>query len=61
MKVHNFSYNGFSGKLFDDFAEYTAELKKWTTDPGVGLFVCSDEKERLIPTFALEDFKKVEV
>lgn len=54
MKVKNFSYNGFSGRKLDGFATYTAEFKEWTDDPGVAKFTCSDGKERLIPTFAIE-------
>ena len=53
MKVQNFTYNGFYGELEDGLTSYTAEFKEWTTDPGVGRFICSDGEERLIPTFAL--------
>lgn len=51
--VQNFSYNGFCGKLLKGLAPYTAKFTKWTNDPGVGLFKCSDKKDRLIPTFAI--------
>ena len=57
MKVQNFSYNGFSGKLETGYASYTAEFVKWTSDPGITVCSCSDGQERLIPTFALKEFK----
>lgn len=56
MKVKNFTYNGFSGRLTGGYAEYTAVFKEWTEDPGVAICSCDDGKERLIPTFALERF-----
>lgn len=52
-KVRNFTYNGFGGMLQPGDAPYTVSLIRWTLDPGVGLFQCSDGKERLIPTFAV--------
>ena len=54
IKVRNFEYSGFCGKLLEGHAPYTAEFKKWTGDPGVAVFTCSDGEERLIPTFAIE-------
>jgi len=54
MRVSNFVYDGFGGMLKPGYAPYTATLKEWTLDPGVGLFTCSDGKERLIPSFAVE-------
>lgn len=54
FKVSNFSYNGFSGKVEEGHAPYTASFIKWTNDPGVALFRCSDGIDRLIPTFALD-------
>jgi len=54
--VNNFEYNGFCGKHLKGKAPYTATFKKWTNDPGIGVFECSDKKERLIPTFAIEKF-----
>jgi len=56
MRVINFSYNGFSGRVTGGYANYTAEFKEWTEDPGVAVCLCSDGVERLIPTFALEGF-----
>jgi len=53
FKVKNFEYNGFCGKDLPGFADYTVVFKKWTKNPGVGVFKCSDGKERLIPSFAL--------
>ena len=56
MKVHNFTYNGFCGKTEDGYAAYTADFKEWTEDPGIAMCICSDGKERRIPTYALEGF-----
>ena len=56
MKVKRLTDNGFCGKRNKGYAKYTAEFKKWTEDPGVAVCICSDGKERLIPSFALEDF-----
>ena len=57
MKVKNFSYNGLFGRETGGYANYTAEFKSWTEDPGVALCSCSDGKERLIPTCFLDGFK----
>lgn len=59
LEILNFEYNGFYGKLIGGEAEYTAEFKEWTNDPGVGVFICSDGKERLIPTFAIKPLETV--
>lgn len=56
MKVLCFTYNGFYGSLTGGYARYTAEFLTWTEDPGITRCKCSDGKERLIPTFALDDF-----
>lgn len=56
MKVKRFTYNGFCGRTIKGYAKYTAEFKEWTEDPGVAICTCSDGKDRLIPTFALEGF-----
>lgn len=53
FKVKNFNYNGFMGEDLHGFAKYSARFIKWTRDPGVAEFKCSDNKIRLIPTFAL--------
>ena len=55
--VKNFEYNGFFGKILKGKTPYKAIFKKWTNDPGIGVFECSDNKERLIPTFAIRKFK----
>lgn len=55
MKVLNFTYNGFSGKLTGGIASFTAEFIKWSGDPGVAICACSDGVERYIPTFVLID------
>lgn len=57
-KVQNFSYNGFMGELLPNMTSYQAKFKEWTNDPGIGVFECSDGKERLIPTFALKELKE---
>lgn len=56
FKVIVFVYNGF----FVDhprgdkvIADYTAEFVEWTNDPGIGVFKCSDNRERLIPSCSL--------
>lgn len=54
MKVRKFSYNGFMGKVKKGFAPYTVTFIAWTNDPGIGRFACSDGKERLIPSFAVD-------
>jgi len=53
FEVENFTYNGFGGQHLPGKAPYTATFVEWTNDPGVATFLCSDGKERLIPTFAL--------
>ena len=53
FEVENFTYNGFVGRHLPGKASYTATFVEWTDDPGVATFLCSDGKERLIPTFAL--------
>jgi len=52
-KVENFKYNGFYVQPKKGMAKYTAKFKKWTNDPGIALFECSDGKERLIPSCCL--------
>jgi len=54
FRVKNFRYNGFFGEDLPGHTPYTVEFLKWTKDPGVAEFQCSDGKIRLIPTFALE-------
>jgi len=52
--VENFSYNGFGVESLEGFANYTVkEFVEWTNDPGIGKFLCSDEKVRLIPNCQL--------
>lgn len=58
-KVLNFVYNGLFGRTTGGYANYTAQFKEWTDDPGVALCVCSDGVERRIPTFALENFDSI--
>jgi hypothetical protein len=55
LKVENFYYNGIFVSPEKGYASYTATFEKWTNDPGVALFLCSDGKERLIPTCQLFD------
>lgn len=56
--VTNFSYNGFSGQDLPGIAPYTAKFNSWTNDPGIANMDCSDEQQRLIPTFALVDLQR---
>jgi hypothetical protein len=53
FEVENFSYDGFGGQHLPGKAPYMATFIEWTRDPGVGSFMCSDGRKRLIPTFAL--------
>lgn len=57
-KVQNFSYNGFMGNTLPGMASYLAKFKKWTNDPGIAMFECSDSENRLIPSFALRGLKE---
>jgi hypothetical protein len=53
--VENFFYNGFATETLEGFASYEIEsFVKWTNDPGIGVFKCTDNKERLIPSCQLE-------
>ena len=53
-KIKIFTYNGFGGQELPGFAPYTVEsFIKWTNDPGIGLFKCSNGQDKLIPTWAL--------
>ncbi len=54
LALFNFEYNGFSGKVLPDSPEYTGKFIRWTSDPGIVLLGCSDGKERLVPTFAID-------
>ncbi|MCK5615306.1 hypothetical protein KAR91_76285 [Candidatus Pacearchaeota archaeon] len=64
--IKKFEYNGFHGQIFYNegkdgvytpiLAPYTAHFLHWTSDPGIGLFKCSDGRNRIIPTFAIMDF-----
>lgn len=54
FEVRNFEYNGFMGKMLPGVAEYRAQFLRWSGDPGVAVMICSDGKERFIPTFAIE-------
>ena len=55
-KIRNFAYNGFFGKNLPGYMPCTAQFVEWTSDPGITRCMCSDSKERLIPTYALEGF-----
>lgn len=57
MRIKNFNYNGFCGKVLPGFAPYTGEFIEWTADPGIAKAACSDGKIRPIPTYAMEGFK----
>lgn len=53
LTIKKFTYNGFFGRAFDEIMPYKAKFIKWSGDPGVALCMCDDQKERLIPTFAI--------
>ena len=53
FKVRNFTYNGLGVNFEGGLAKYTAKFIKWTNDPGVGEFKCSDGKVRLMPSCVL--------
>lgn len=54
--VENFKYNGFSVLSKPGFAKYRiVKFLNWTNDPGIGKFLCTDKKERLIPTCCLSN------
>lgn len=57
-QIQRFTYNGFMGNTQPGLAKYTAKFNSWTNDPGVAKMDCSDGKQRLIPTFAIIDYKK---
>jgi hypothetical protein len=40
-------------EVASSFANYTAEFKKWTKIPFVGVFYCSDKVTRTIPLEAV--------
>ena len=54
LALLNFEYNGFSGKELPESPGYTGRFVKWTDDPGIVLLSCSDGKERLVPTYAID-------
>ena len=51
--IRNFDYNGMFIYLEDGEAPYRADFLRWTTDPGVALFKCSDGEKRLIPSICI--------
>lgn len=54
LKVNVFTYNGMFVSLEGNkFTDYTAEFIEWTEDPGITKCICSDGKERLIPSICL--------
>lgn len=53
FKVENFNYNGIVVTSRKGEASYTAQFKEWTNDPGILIGICSDGKERLIPSCCL--------
>jgi hypothetical protein len=54
IRIRNFEYNGFMGKTTGGWASFTGEFIRYTNDPGIALYKCSDSKERLIPGWAAE-------
>lgn len=58
-KVRRFTYDGFGGHLRKGYTNYTiVALVRWTLDPGVGEFECSDGQIRMLPSFAIEDLRE---
>lgn len=55
MKVRNFIYNGMFVNELPGFADYSAEFVEWSKDPGMALMNCSDGKQRLIPSFCVDE------
>ena len=52
--IENFVYDGLFVESKKGFAKYkVVSLVEWTNDPGIGKFLCSDGKERLIPSCQL--------
>jgi len=61
-EIYEFIYNGFCvERLNKNKTVYTAKFKKWTRDPGIGIFECSDGKNRYIPTCAIKDFDTLHI
>ena len=54
LTILRYVYNGFSGELIGGQACFLGEFIKWTSDPGVAVIKCSDNKTRTIPSFAIE-------
>jgi hypothetical protein len=54
--VLNFSYDGIFVRPKAGLATYTAEFVKWTDDPGIAIFKCSDGKDRKLPACQIQDF-----
>ena len=62
FRVKQFYYNGFHVGVDNDvFVPYTANFVRWTEDPGIALFSCSDGKKRLIPSCALYTFSDITI
>jgi len=59
FRVENFKYDGFSVQPKKGIANYTAIFKNWTNDPGIANCICSDNKERLIPSCCLIGDKSI--
>jgi len=52
--VEDYRYNGYTVTPISGFKSFQVKkLLKWTNDPGIGLFLCSDKKVRLIPSCQL--------
>jgi hypothetical protein len=55
-QVYHFAYSGIAAQVKPEFTTYTATFSKWTSDPGIAEFNCSDNRTRLIPVCAIKDF-----
>lgn len=51
--VLNFTFDGKAVHITEGVAEYTATFIKWTKELGIARCLCSDGKERSIPSFCL--------
>lgn len=50
-RIENFTYNGVFVIPKPGFAKWwILEFIKWSNDPGIAIFRCSDGKDRYIPT-----------
>lgn len=56
MKVRNFIFHDGVSAQLSNYANFTAEFVKWSSEPGVALCKISTGKMLKIPYFSLEGF-----